>query len=180
MNYKSSLIGMGLSVVLLISGCQSLDTAPVVEESASNCYFSGAPALVEGACLLPTWVTFGLQAQSGDEQWREEKLTEYSGNDTRSQLVRAVVLSWDTPSHWKEASAIYHAEMNDAPLMLQPLLRQWLNELEARRDLADTHQRGDRQRQQIKELQEKNAQLSKKLEALTAIEESMNARRNNP
>lgn len=180
MNYKALLIGLSVSIGLSLSGCQSLSSQPAVADSATNCYFSGAPALVEGACLLPTWITFGLQSQEGDAQWRSETLAEFTGSDTRSRLVRAVVLSWDSPSNWREASSLYEAGIPEAPAMLQPLLTQWANELEARRELASTHQRGDRQRQQIKELQEKNAQLTKKLEALTAIEESMNARRNNP
>ena len=61
-----------------------------------------------------------------------------------------------------------------APSRLQPLLRQWLNGLEERRGLIAERDKNDGAR---RKLSAENAQLTKKLEALTAIEESINSRR---
>ena len=91
-----------------------------------------------------------------------------------------MVLAWGNQSQWERASELYKADLAAAPVLLQPLLRYWLNELEGRRaragrlNAAESAQAQSEARRAA--LEEENADLEKKLEALTAIERSINLR----
>ncbi|MCM2130030.1 hypothetical protein [Larsenimonas rhizosphaerae] len=170
----------GLAVSLMLSGCQMITghNQNLTGTGASNCFFSGPPVLIEGECLLPNWIAFGIRAQHGNDEWRRDILKQTGDDTPQDRLARAVVLSWGTRAEWKQATALYRTELDKAPVPLQPLLHYWLDELEYRKTLVSsaTPTRDPR----IQQLADKNAELTRKLDALTAIEESMNARRRSP
>ena len=169
----------GLAVSLMLSGCQMINGQNqnnVVGTGASNCFFSGPPVLIEGECLLPNWIGFGSRAQHGNDEWRSDMLKQTGDDTPQDRLARAVVLSWGTRAEWKQATALYQAELDKAPVSLQPLLHYWLDELEYRKTLVSSTTTDPR----IQQLADRNAELTRKLDALTAIEESMNARRRSP
>lgn len=163
-----------VAVALLATGCQQLLTPreePLV--SPANQCLSEIPSLEVSDCLLESWIDFGLAAQRGDAVWRENTLAELDGERVDQRLARAVVLSWAPRQRWKEASELYKADLAAAPSELQPLLRQWLNGLEGRRALLDEIAAIRNARNRA--IQERDA-LAKKLDALTAIEKSINSR----
>lgn len=166
----------GLLAVSLIAGCQLLpdqNTAPPIVNDSDQC-LETVPSLADSDCLLEAWVDFGLAAQRGDDAWREDILERASGEDKRARLARAVVYTWsDDRSDWEQASELFKADLAAAPSQLQPLLRQWLNGLEVRRDLAGALARSESSRRQ---LVEERDELAEKLDALTAIEQSINSR----
>lgn len=172
---KHSILMAGvLAVSLLTTGCQQLlpqRDEPL--ETTSNQCLADIPSLETNECLLESWVAFGLAAQRGDAVWRENTLVELDGDTARQRLARAVVLSWAERERWKDASELYKADLAAAPSQLQPLLRQWLNGLEGRRALLDEIAAGKSARN--KAVQERDA-LAEKLDALTAIEQSINSR----
>ncbi|MDW5377293.1 hypothetical protein R6258_10230 [Halomonas sp. HP20-15] len=170
----SILVASLLAVSLLAAGCQQL--LPQHDEpldTAANQCLSEIPSLETNGCLLESWVAFGLAAQRGDVVWRENILAELDGDTARQRLARAVVLSWAERERWKDASEIYKADLAAAPSQLQPLLRQWLNGLEGRRALVDEIAASKSARNRA--IQERDA-LAEKLDALTAIEQSINSR----
>lgn len=185
---KHNLIaGSLLTATMLLSGCAMLgDRVPGAAEE--GCITRGIPTMVDDECLLPTWVAFGRAAQTGTQQWRDEVL-QYMGSDTpRGGLARAVVFSQEEAEHWPTGLALFRRYTAQAPESIQPLLQQWQRDLERRIDLQSrlqsrldaqhnrSTQGNSRQRQQIQVLEQENVELKKKLDALTAIEESMNAR----
>ncbi|WP_438764161.1 hypothetical protein [Kushneria sp. TE3] len=179
--------GSVLLATMLLGGCAMWgDRVPGAAEE--GCITRGIPTMVDDECLLPTWVAFGRTAQTGTQQWRDEVL-QYMDDDTpRSGLARAVVFSQEDAEHWPTGLALFKRYTPQAPESIQPLLEQWQRDLERRTELQSglqsrldaqhnrSHQGNSRQRQQIQSLQQQNAELKKKLDALTAIEESMNAR----
>ncbi|WP_110666776.1 hypothetical protein [Salinicola halophilus] len=171
-----------LAIVAAITGCQSLpDLNP-----PRGC--GEIPRFADNVCLLDSWVAFGLESQRGDTMWRRTHLRALEGDQPERKAARAVVLAEGGPAQWAQASELYKASIESAPPRLQPLLRQWLNALEARRRLQrqtpsappatatandDRAQALARENQQLKdELQA----VSDKLEALTDIERTINAR----
>ncbi len=170
----SLLMASLLAVSLLTTGCQQLmPQANEPFDTANNQCLSEIPSLEASDCLLESWVEFGLSAQRGDVVWRENILAELDGESANQRLARAVVLSWAESERWKDASEIYKADLAAAPSQLQPLLRQWLNGLESRRKLLD--EIAVSKRAHNKAIQERDA-LAEKLDALTAIEQSINSR----
>ncbi|QOR37616.1 hypothetical protein HNO52_03085 [Billgrantia diversa] len=181
---RTSFIAGGL--VLLLGGCQylpeqgMLGSAPEAPPSAAACR-AVKPTFENEACLLPSWVNYGLASQRGDAEWRRQKQNEldadYELSEAERELARAVALSWGSEREWRQAAQLYEEHTHAAPADLQPLLLYWRNELEGRRALA--HQSADA-RFQVATLQRQNAELSEKLEALTAIEQNMNLRQQSP
>ena len=170
-----------------LAGCEMLPPLPFelpatgrdAATSTSACD-AELPSLVDTSCLLPEWVDFGLASQRGDRAWRETMLTRLQGEAVEQRLSRAVVLTWGSQRQWERAAELYKADLSAAPLTLQPLLRYWLNELEGRRAMAgrlsdaqSAQAQGEARRAA---LEEEKAELEKKLEALTAIERSINLR----
>lgn len=182
--YMSKVLIAG-GVAALLSGCEllpehaMLGTEPEETPEAAEC--SLQPTFADEACLLPNWVAFGLASQRGDNEWRNQAVTEIESAAGRSEaereLARAVALAWGSEREWREAATIYQEYTAAAPEDLQPLLRYWRNELEGRRSLAGHR---DNARGQLTSLQRENAELSEKLEALTAIEQNMNLRQQSP
>ncbi|MBZ9559468.1 MULTISPECIES: hypothetical protein [Modicisalibacter] len=162
-----------LAIALVASGCQWVPRHAEQDIAEQDQCLTEIPTLEENACMLAAWVDFGLAAQRGDSEWRQRILEEADGLAPRQRLARAVVLSWAGRDHWKDASELYKADLALAPSSLQPLLRQWLNGLEARRALAGELADSERSRRQVS--RERDS-LAKKLDALTAIEESINSR----
>lgn len=169
----------GLS--LLLGACQYLPQQGATDSeqqvpSAATCR-AEEPTFDNEACLLPSWVAFGLASQRGDGEWRTQALehidTAHHRSETERELARAVVLAWGSEGEWQEAAALYEAHTHAAPADLQQLLRYWRNELEGRRSLASQNATV---RNQVASLQREKAELSEKLEALTAIEQNMNSR----
>ncbi|WP_136066047.1 hypothetical protein [Modicisalibacter radicis] len=170
----SIIVASLLAVSLLAAGCQQLmpqGDAPA--DMADNRCLSEIPGLEVSDCLLESWVDFGLAAQRGDAEWREGILAELDGESADQRLARAVVLSWGDRERWEDASELYKADLAAAPSQLQPLLRQWLNGLEGRRALLDEIAASKSARN--KAVHERDA-LAEKLDALTAIEQSINSR----
>jgi len=163
-----------LGVSLVLAGCQQLlsQRDEPLDMTTDQC-LSEIPSLETNSCLIESWIAFGLAAQRGDAVWRENTLAELEGNTARQRLARAVVLSWAERERWKDASELYKADLAAAPSELQPLLRQWLNGLEGRRALLDEIAASKSARN--KAIQERDA-LAEKLDALTAIEQSINSR----
>jgi hypothetical protein len=169
----------------LLSGCEllpehaALGTEPQEPAEAAEC--TAEPIFTDEACLLPNWVAFGLTSQRGDGEWRRQTLDDIAVAQGRSEaereLARAVAMAWGSEREWREAATIYQEYTAAAPEGLQPLLRYWRNELEGRRALAGNR---DNARGQLANLQRENAELSEKLEALTAIEQNMNLRQQSP
>ncbi|MHB0776649.1 hypothetical protein [Halomonas sp. WWR20] len=167
-----------LAVVLagsLLAGCQGLNEQPeeAVDTVPSSC-LGDVPTLADNYCLIDAWVGYGLEAQRGDDAWRERMLERLDDGYPHQRLARAVVLSWgNSAAQRDEASELFKADISAAPSRLQPLLQQWLNGLEARRQLNEklVHSQA-----QNRTLQQQNAELAQKIEALTAIEQSINSR----
>ncbi len=163
-----------LAVSLLVAGCQQvLPQRDQPLDTADNPCLSEIPSLEASDCLLESWVDFGLAAQRGDAVWRENTLAELDGESADQRLARAVVLSWAERERWKDASELYKADLAAAPSPLQPLLRQWLNGLEGRRALLDEIAASKSARNRA--VEERDT-LAEKLDALTAIEQSINSR----
>lgn len=173
----SSLIASLLAVSLL-AGCQALSGRVGDDQAvaAPGC-LNEVPSLAPSECLLESWIDFSLAAQRGESEWRENMLSRLEGDSTRKRLARAVVLSWSDESEWEQASDLYKADLASAPSKLQPLLRQWLNSLEVRRELAA--ELADSEASRVALANERNS-LAEKLEALTAIEQSINSRQQEP
>ncbi|MEC9482141.1 MAG: hypothetical protein UMU75_02295 [Halomonas sp.] len=171
---KRAFLAAGVLATSLLAGCEGLSRQGYhpVESETTYC-LSTIPSLEESECLVDAWVEFGLAAQRGDAAWRERILAQADGEETNERLARAVVYSWADQAQWAKASELYKADLAFAPSRLQPLLRQWLNGLEARRELAQQAAKSETSRRQaIRERDE----LAQKLEALTEIEQSINLR----
>jgi len=182
---------LACAMVLWLAGCQLLPESPVATSAgrttselavAGKCQ-AEIPDFTDQACLLSDWAAFGLASQRGDRAWRDAMLVRLEGRASERRLARAVALAWGTEGQWDQASELYKADLAAAPAELQPLLRYWLNELEGRRAMASRLEsvRGElagseRHRAALKE---ENADLAEKLEALTAIEQSINLRHQN-
>ncbi|GHA99053.1 hypothetical protein [Modicisalibacter luteus] len=167
-----------LLAVSLLAGCQALNhTTNAPFNTASSDCLSEVPSLHDNECLLEAWVDFGLAAQRGDEAWRERTLKRAEGELANERLARAVVYSWSDRSHWDDASELFKADLALAPSRLQPLLRQWLNGLEARRELANQVDHSEAARRQVARERD---DLAQKLDALTEIEQSINLRNQSP
>lgn len=162
-----------LAIALVSSGCQWVPQRMERNVAEQDQCLTEIPTLEETDCMLAAWVDFGLAAQRGDSEWRRHILEEADGLAPRQRLARAVVLSWAGRDHWKDASELFKADLALAPSSLQPLLRQWLNGLEARRALVDELADSEKARKQVS--RERDS-LVKKLDALTEIEESINSR----
>ncbi|WP_251977138.1 hypothetical protein [Salinicola avicenniae] len=171
-----------LSAALTLAGCQSLAGSPSAPHGCGD-----IPSFADNVCLLDSWVAFGLEAQRGDDAWRRDTLAEASGPRPSQKAARAVVLSWDGPSEWRQASDLYKATLSSAPPRLQPLLQQWLNDLEERRQLHAQQDAGARRqggsRDETQALKRENEalkqqleEMSNKLDALTDIERTINSR----
>lgn len=173
-------------LVLLLGGCQylpeqaGLGTESEAMPNAAACR-AAEPTFENEACLLPSWVAYGLASQRGDGEWRHQKLDEldaaYDRSEAERELARAVALSWGSEQEWRQAAELYQEHTHAAPADLQPLLRYWRNELEGRRSLSH---KSTEARAQVESLRRENAELSEKLEALTAIEQNMNLRQQSP
>ncbi|EPC02781.1 hypothetical protein L861_23495 [Litchfieldella anticariensis FP35 = DSM 16096] len=177
MHYR---IPMGLLAMVLLTGCQGFPPTPYTagqEEGEETTCDEAIPTLKESHCLLDAWVDFGLASQRGDREWRESTLERLQREDSRSRLARAVALSWGTESQWDQAAEILRADLHTAPSDLQPLLSYWLNELEGRRAMGEKIAGSEAERQA---LAAENKELADKLEALTAIEQSINLRQQSP
>lgn len=178
------LFAMG-GLAALLGGCELLPEHAMLgtepEESPETVACTAEPTFADEACLLHNWVAFGLTSQRGDGEWRRQALMDIEAAAGRSEaereLARAVALAWGSEREWREAATIYQEYTAAAPEDLQPLLRYWRNELEGRRSLAGHR---DNARGQLANLQRENAELSEKLEALTAIEQNMNLRQQSP
>jgi hypothetical protein len=167
-----------LLAVSLLAGCQALSqSANDPFDTASSDCLSEVPSLQDNECLLEAWIDFGLAAQRGDEAWRKRTLERIEGELASERLARAVVYSWADRSRWGDASELFKADLALAPSRLQPLLRQWLNGLEARRELANQIDHSEAARRQI--VRERD-DLAQKLDALTEIEQSINLRNQSP
>ncbi|GGY07559.1 hypothetical protein GCM10007160_38820 [Litchfieldella qijiaojingensis] len=177
MHYR---IPMGLLAVALLAGCQWLpQTSDMAEQESMEemACEEAIPTLKESDCLVDAWVGYGLASQRGDREWREQTLEKLQGEDSHSRLARAVVLSWGSERQWDQAAEILRADLHAAPSDLQPLLRYWLNELEGRRAMTERLVSSEAERRQ---LAADNEELADKLEALTAIEQSINLRQQSP
>ncbi|MGR4069829.1 hypothetical protein [Billgrantia sp. C5P2] len=169
-----------------MSGCQylpenaMLGTEPEEAPQSVACR-AAEPTFENEACLLPSWVAYGLASQRGDSDWRSKTLNEldsaYDRSEAERELARAVALSWGNEREWRQAAELYQQHTHAAPADLQPLLLYWRNELEGRRSLAN---QSTNVRAQVATLQREKAELSEKLEALTAIEQNMNLRQQSP
>ncbi|MCI0509196.1 hypothetical protein C8E00_102412 [Chromohalobacter marismortui] len=157
----------------LLTGCQWMtqDTSPPAA-AITSCN-DDIPTLADNVCLMDDWVAFGLAAQRGDGEWRQIMLTRLDGDMPHLKLARATVLAWGERDGWEQASELYKAEISAAPSRLQPLLQQWLNGLERRRALAADLVKSESRRQAL--MRERD-ELAEKLDALTAIEQSINSR----
>jgi FtsZ-binding cell division protein ZapB len=174
---KTTLVLLG---VMTLAGCQSLSS----ESIPAGC--GEIPSYADNVCLVDSWVAFGLQAQRGDDDWRERTLDKVGQDRMDQKAVRALVLSWDGPGEWQHASNLYKASIDSAPARLQPLLQQWLNELEERRKLyAQRSTNASRQgshndtqavKRENEKLKQQLKEMSDKLDALTDIERTINAR----
>lgn len=162
----------------LLVGCEMLPQQANggIDPASSQC-LDATPSLQESDCLVEAWVDFGLAAQRGDAEWRETILALAEEETKRDRLARAVVYAWSDQSHWEEASELFKADLAAAPSRLQPLLRQWLNGLEARRELAQRLSRSEAARRQVARERD---ELAQKLDALTEIEQSINLRNQSP
>ncbi|MCE8020881.1 hypothetical protein HOP51_12285 [Halomonas sp. MCCC 1A11036] len=181
---RKALTIIGLAV--LLGGCELLPEHAMLgreaeETSAAVACHAGEPTFEDEACLLHNWVAFSLASQRGDREWRSQTMMELDAAPGRSEaereLARAVILAWGNEREWRQATELYREYTHAAPADLQPLLRYWRNELEGRRSLAS---QGSNARAQAVSLQQENAELAEKLEALTAIEQNMNLRQQSP
>lgn len=171
---------MSLLVMSLLVGCQMLEEQPFTAEQEADQEVTcdeAIPTLRESHCLLDAWVDYGLASQRGDREWRDATLESLQREDSRSRLARAVALAWGSERQWRESAEILRDDLHAAPSDLQPLLRYWFNEVEGRRAMAE---RASRYESQARELEQENAELTEKLDALTAIEQNMNLRQQLP
>lgn len=178
MNYRFAAALVGAA---LLAGCQWLPDAPqglaAPPPLASGCERE-IPLLVESDCLLDAWVAFGLASQRGDREWREGLLSRLDGEDGRARLARAALLAWGSERQWDQAAGLFESDLiASSPEALQPLLRYWRNDLEGRRALSGRLARSESQR---RALEVERQELEEKLEALTAIERSINLRQPSP
>jgi len=173
---------LAFAVVMTLAGCQSLSGGASTPHGCGD-----VPTFADNVCLLDSWVAFGLEAQRGDAAWRQQVLSEIGASRAEQKAARAVVLSWDGPSEWRQASNLYKATISTAPARLQPLLQQWLNGLEERRELyAQQGAGGSRQggnnddtqalKRENRKLKQQLEEMSDKLDALTDIERTINSR----
>lgn len=177
MNYR---IPCSLLAMSLLVGCQLLDDGSLMAEQQPEEEITcdeTIPTLKESDCLLEAWVDYGLASQRGDREWRDKTLDRLQREDSRSRLARAVVMAWGSERQWAESAEILSEDLHAAPSDLQPLLRYWLNEVEGRRAMAE---RASRYESQASKLEQENAELTQKLDALTAIEQNMNLRQQLP
>ncbi|MCA1769475.1 MAG: hypothetical protein LC652_05820 [Halomonas sp.] len=182
---------LACATVLLLAGCELLPESPFAapagrtagERTSTGDCRAEIPDFADKACLLPDWAAFGLASQRGDRTWRDAKLAQLEGRASERRLARAVALAWGSERQWDQASELYKADLSAAPAELQPLLRYWLNELEGRRAMSSrlVGIRGELVSAERRRaaLEEENAALAEKLEALTAIEQSINLRQQN-
>ncbi|MGM1051704.1 MAG: hypothetical protein ACQEXO_04840 [Pseudomonadota bacterium] len=182
---------LACATVLLLAGCELLPESPFAgptgritsQLAASGDCRAEIPDFDDETCLLPDWSAFGLASQRGDRAWRDAMLARLEGRASERRLARAVALAWGSERQWDQASELYKADLAAAPAELQPLLRYWLNELEGRRGMASRLEgvRGELVSAERRRaaLEEENAALAEKLEALTAIEQSINLRHQN-
>ncbi len=175
--------------VLWLAGCELIPESPLGDSrppstngpapGTADCQ-AEIPDFADEACLLHDWMAFGLASQRGDRDWRDGMLTRLAGSAAEQRLARAVALAWGNENEWHRASELYKADLHAAPGELQPLLRYWLNELEGRRAAAGRLATARRELAELQAqhagLEEENAALAEKLEALTAIEQSINLR----
>lgn len=170
--------------VIWLAGCQLLPERTSQSAAPSVASITGCgkeiPDFADEACLLSDWTAFGLASQRGDRAWRDDVLERLEGEDVERRLARAVAMSWGSERQWDRAAEIYQAELHAAPAKLQPLLRYWLNELEGRRAMATRLERTRSAQSSLerdrRRLEAEKAELVEKLEALTAIEQSINLR----
>ncbi|HSP57139.1 MAG TPA: hypothetical protein VLO12_02430 [Halomonas sp.] len=165
-------------MAFFLAGCELMPDEPFGSDAESvKPASTGCKALLpnfnDEPCLLSDWIDFGLDSQRGDREWRDDMLTRLRADTAERRLARAVVLTWGSEKEWDRASELYKADLHAAPIELQPLLRYWLNELEGRRAMSG-HLAGSHA--EIATLEEENAELDEKLEALTAIERNINLR----
>ncbi|SFU57852.1 hypothetical protein [Halomonas korlensis] len=167
-------------MALLLGGCELLPDEPFARQDHNESVkpvSSGCKAVLPNfndvPCLLSDWIAFGLASQRGDHEWRNDMLTRLQAETAERRLARAIVLTWGSENEWDHASELYKADLHAAPVELQPLLRYWLNELEGRRAMSG---RLASSQQEIATLEEENAALDEKLEALTDIERNINLR----
>lgn len=175
-----------LALALFLGGCSVLgERVPGAAEE--GCITRGIPTVVDDECLLPTWVSFGRTAQTRGQSWRDDVLQYMQDDGLRAGLVRAVLLARQGPAEWGQSVTLFERYIPRAPASIQPLLQQWRHEIELRLALQsrldeqqDLSRQGsslsDEQRSLIQALEQQNAELKKKLDALKAIEESMNQR----
>ncbi|WP_110675071.1 hypothetical protein [Salinicola sp. RZ23] len=168
---------LALTALVLLSGCQSLTGTAASPQGCGE-----VPTFADNVCLLDSWVAFGLDAQRADKEWREMMLDRLAGSRPNQKAARAVVLGWDAPQDWRRASELYKASINSAPTRLQPLLQQWLNGLEKRRQLyaqraSSAGEGGDQAlKRENQALKQQLKEMSDKLDALTDIERTINSR----
>ncbi|GHC23783.1 hypothetical protein [Aidingimonas halophila] len=165
-----------------LAGCEgfplNLEEEKPAQEVAVPAHCDGEiPTLDDNDCLVDSWIEFGLAAQRSDSEWRDEQLDKLDEESPRDRLARATVLAWGSEQQWDAASELLQEDLHAAPGDLQPLLRYWLNELEGRRSLHERLQSSEASRNQ---LANENEELTEKLDALTAIERSMNLRQQMP
>lgn len=187
MTFRRASRGIGLLVVSLwLGGCAMLG-ARVPGAAEEGCITRGIPTVVDDECLLPTWASFGRTAQTQGQAWREDVLQYMQDDSLRAGLVRAVLLARQGPAEWGQSVTLFERYTPRAPAAIQPLLQQWRHEVELRLALQsrlDEQQNlarqgsslSEEQRSRIQALEQQNAELARKLDALTAIEESMNQR----
>lgn len=177
---------LALTLTFLLGGCSVLSER-VPGTAEEGCITRGIPTVIDDECLLPTWVDFGRTAQVRGQAWRDEVLQHMQDDSLRAGLVRAVVLSRQTPAEWGQSVTLFERYTPQAPASIKPLLQQWRHEIELRLALQsqlDEQQNlsrqgdslSDEQRSRIQALEQQNAEMKKKLDALTAIEESMSQR----
>lgn len=167
-------------MALLLAGCELIPDEPVgwqddtesVKPVSTGCK-ALLPDFSDEPCLLADWIDFGLASQRGDRDWRADMLSRLRAETAERRLARAAVLAWGSANQWNLASELYKADLHAAPAELQPLLRYWLNELESKRAMSG---RLASSREEVSALEEENAVLEDKLEALTAIERNINLR----
>ncbi|WP_148253376.1 hypothetical protein [Aidingimonas lacisalsi] len=179
MQYRVLLIALA---AVSLTGCEgfplNLEETKPEQEMVVPAHCDGEiPTLDDNDCLVDSWIDFGLASQRSDSEWREEKLGQLDEDEPSDRLARAMVLAWGSEQQWDAASELLKSDLHAAPSDLQPLLRYWLNELEGRRSLNEQLATSEASRNQ---LANENDELVEKLDALTAIERSINLRQQMP
>ncbi|WP_027350652.1 hypothetical protein [Halotalea alkalilenta] len=182
----AGLLGGGL----LLGGCQTL-SGP---SNLSHCALSSVPTLVEDQCLVHHWIAFADQSQEASEAWRSTIAQRLASSTSRDRLVRAVAFTWSSdPSRLTEARRLYAEALEQAPQSLRPLLQLWQDDLGERLAAANASDSGrapapaspaasatgpgvDQAAARIAALEQENAELRRKLDALANIEAMMNRR----